>query len=460
MSFAGPSNYSFFQIIKRKTKENKKEKKVRIEGKIVGVNYFESVYSPMVTASFLQEDTGGTTEDDDTGMPGTLKDTLPVEGFEDVLFRIKTGSGELKFDKKKDKCFVISGSPYNIDTMQKQTAFFPMISKNAVRSANNPVKDLYPEAPISDIVQQILNKGSLKIPKGRLFIEKTKNKLKVIGDSQTPLDTILKLCNKSIPADGGDPGYFFFETQSGYHFKSIQGLIKEGINQYGKAVQAFAHTGTITLGAGELDPAKHPFPLYRYSSLIDANLDNDKNNFKVLKPPIVRRDQDQINALKNGQYTVRVCTIDPVTQNYNEEIITLEDNQNNTFLGGVQVDNNPTDEPTPYCQTYSYILNYDKEDGVIDNPSEYEPRAMMKYGLLHSQLVDIQIPCNVKLEAGQVIKLMFENITQGNKVEEAYNEHRSGFYLILHLCHHFDSSNSFTSLTLARDGYGLYNTTK
>ena len=61
--------------------------------------------------------------------------------------------------------------------------------------------------------------------------------MKVVGDSQTPLDTVLKLCNKSIPADGGDLGYFFFETQSGYHFKSIQGLIKEGINQYGKAVQ-------------------------------------------------------------------------------------------------------------------------------------------------------------------------------------------------------------------------------
>ena len=307
MSFAGPSNYSFFQIIKTRLESYKSgqgpgktktrsvnEKKVRIEGKIVGVNYFESVYSPMVTASFLQEDTGGTTEDDDTGMPGTLKDTLPVEGFEDVLFRIGTGSGYLKFDNQKNKCFVISGSPYNIDTMQKQTAFFPMISKNAVRSANNPVKDLYPEAPISEIVQKILNKGALKIPKRRLFIEKTKNKLKVVGDSQTPLDTVLKLCNKSIPADGGDPGYFFFETQSGYHFKSIQGLIKEGINQYGKAVQGFAHTGTLRLGAGELDPAKHPFPLYRYSSLIDANLDNDKNNFKVLKPPVVRRDQDQI----------------------------------------------------------------------------------------------------------------------------------------------------------------------
>ena len=31
---------------------------------------------------------------------------------------------------------------------------------------------------------------------------------------------------------------------------------------------------------------------------LDANLDNDKNDFKILKPPVVRRDQDQINAIK------------------------------------------------------------------------------------------------------------------------------------------------------------------
>ena len=84
----------------------------------------------------------------------------------------------------------------------------------------------------------------------------------------------------------------------------------------------------------------------------------------------------------------------------------------------------------------------------------------MRYGLLHSQLVDIQIPCNVELEAGMVIRLLYENITQDNKVEHAYNEHRSGFYLILHLRHHFDPKHSYTSLTLARDTYGLYTRNK
>ena len=36
------------------------------------------------------------------------------------------------------------------------------------------------------------------------------------------------------------------------------------------------------------------------------------------------------------------------------------------------------------------------------------------------------------------------------------DEHTSGKYLILHLCHHFDTERSFTSMTLARDTYGLH----
>ena len=79
---------------------------------------------------------------------------------------------------------------------------------------------------------------------------------------------------------------------------------------------------------------------------------------------------------------------------------------------------------------------------VINSPSTYEPMANMRYGLLHTQLVDIQVPCNVQLQAGDVIKLYIENITQDNKLDQIYNEHRSGYYLILHLCHHFDTSNS------------------
>ena len=78
----------------------------------------------------------------------------------------------------------------------------------------------------------------------------------------------------------------------------------------------------------------------------------------------------------------------------------------------------------------------------------------MRYGLLHAQLVEIQVPCNFELTVGELIQLNIENITQDEKIIKEFNEHRSGLYLIMHLCHSFDPENSYTSLTLARDEYG------
>ena len=79
----------------------------------------------------------------------------------------------------------------------------------------------------------------------------------------------------------------------------------------------------------------------------------------------------------------------------------------------------------------------------------------MRYNLLHSQMMEIQVPCNLRLRAGNVIKVEIER--QGNDKElGGLDEHTSGKYLILHLCHHFDTERSFTSMTLARDTYGLH----
>ena len=51
MSAAGASNYTLFQV----TKPNRGVV-VRTEGKILGFDYFESVYSPMVSANLMIEE--------------------------------------------------------------------------------------------------------------------------------------------------------------------------------------------------------------------------------------------------------------------------------------------------------------------------------------------------------------------------------------------------------------------
>ena len=461
MSAAGPANYRVFKILKRLKKNGFRErheevgniKEVDVFGKVVGLNYYESLYSPMVTASFLQQDVGGTVGDQKDDFAGTLKDGLPIEGFEEVLLKVQTTYGSVDWRGKKRR-FVITGSPFNIDKGNRQSAYFPMVSINAIKSSSKPVKRIYDQAKISDIVKKILKEAGL--PFKNRNIEETENSMKIDGNNENPLDTILKLCPKSVPVNG-DPGYFFFENSEGFNFKSIHGMISEGVRRFSdRSEQGSA------LGYGQ----KHT---YVYKIGLTASLDKNTNDFNVLAPPTVRRDQDQLNAIKMGQYNVRICSRNIVTGEVNEKIVNVYNNSTDkktVTLGNINEDDvnndqtSESDKSQNYCRTYSYVIAGGEDSvgvttSISNNPVDYHPKAIMRYGLIHAQLVNIIVPHNSELTVGEVIRLNIENITQDNKIEKEFNEHRSGYYLILHLCHSFTTDNSFTSLTLARDEYGI-----
>lgn len=446
-SAAGQPNYTKFQVIKKIKKGSTKRettKFVDIRGKVVGFNYYESLYSPMVTASFLEVDTGGTVGDQKDDFAGTLKDGLPIEGFEEVLVKVSTKYKALDWRGKKRR-FVITGSPYNVDSGTRQTAYFPMVSVNAIKSASKPIENIYPEAKISEIVKKILKQAELPFEDEN--IEETKNSMKVHGKNENALDTILNLCHKSIPVKG-DPGFFFYENSQGYNFKSIHNMIKDGKDFLADATRSITHR-------------------YIYEIGLKANLDNDENDRHVLATPTVRRDQDVMNAIKNGQYNIRVCVRNLVTQEVTETIVNVYNNKETITLGETikQDLNNDqiTENNTNYCRTYTFELmpgvdTDDVSNEISNNPTLYLPKAIMRYSLIHAQLVNIVIPHNGRLTVGECIRLDIENITQDNKIEKEFNEHRSGDYLILHLCHSFTPTNSFTSLTLARDEYGFTKT--
>ena len=430
MSAAGPSNYTFFQI-----KNTKTGQEVPIMGKILNFNYYESIYSSTVSGSIALEDVGGAVEDEKTGVLATIKDGMKITGFEEVAFHVFNESGNLNF---RNYPLIVTGSP-SVDESNRQTVLLNLASKTEMISSSKPLSRNYPEAPISDTILKFL-KDELKISKDKLDIETTKNQDKIKGKNQPPLDVVTKMCRKSIPADYKDPGYFFFETQDGFNFKSIDGLIDEGIKSFSNEDYSKEHT------------------FYYFASLA-ANLDNDNNNYKVLRTPLVRKDEDQLRALRTGMYNVRIITRNRLTGEYKEEIKNLLSSIN---LGEKQ-EKPVTNEV--YCKSYTFELSPGQDDPgvsdvILNNPADYVPQANMRYSLLHTQMVDILIPCNLNLRAGEVIKLYLENITQGNKNDQIYNNLRSGYYMICHLCHSFSQTNSYTSLTLLRDTRELYRSDK
>ena len=52
------------------------------------------------------------------------------------------------------------------------------------------------------------------------------------------------------------------------------------------------------------------------------------------------------------------------------------------------------------------------EDSVQNDPRDWQLGSTMRYNVLFSQVLNIQVPCNPNLKAGDTIKCNFEIITQ------------------------------------------------
>ena len=439
MSLAGPSNY---QVLRMEKSDENNPQSIGVEGKTISFNYYESIYSPMITANATIVDTGDSVVDK-RGNLATIKDGFPLEhdGTETLIFKIANENGTLTSLEP----LVVTASPVTLDQSTRQVLTLELKSKFSIESSSNPRLGTYGIGTVDESVKKILKEN--KLPFRNENIEKSSTVDKIEGKNETPIDLIFNLTRKCKPVKGA-PGFFFYETQEGFNFRSIESLIEQGMNEY-KENQSVRDVRT-----------------YKYFNNQRQDLGSNEDDYNMVKMPILKRDHNLFNALKAGVYNVRIQTKNLLTGEFKDNVVNLLD-KDSSYLGSKPkkiVDQNEN-KLEKYCKTYSYVLapgNVDEgvSDKITNSPAEYEPQAMMRYSMLHSQVLEIQVPCNILLMAGQVIKLEMENVTGGNKVLQRENQHRSGFYLILHLSHHFDPKHSYTSMTLARDTYGLYTSSK
>lgn len=426
MSSESASRASTYQKI---VIRNSKDKEANLAGKVVSFNYFESVYSPEITANLIFVDASGSIKADkaqDTQeRSGSIKSSLPIIGDEDLEFIINSKSGTLDFSRKNRPLRVIS-APVVTEESNRQSVFLSLVSNATIDNLEIKNPTITYKGRISSTVKKIMKELKIK----NRSIDRTRNSYDFISRSKGGLDLIIGLCRKSIPIKG-DPGFFFYETQDGHNFKAIDNLISE-----------------------------EPVETYTYSGGLKSNLDNDENDFKIVRHKVLK---DQNIKERKKWMSSRNIFFNPATLEVEEKFYTLkgaeggEGTKVNTTLGKDIAYNKGT------SSTYSKTNYLTLDIGSLDyqnltpnnDPREWQAKSPMRYNLLHSQLLEIQVPCNVKLKAGNVIKVEIER--QGDDKElGGLDEHLSGKYLILHLCHHFDSKRSFTSMTIARDTYGLH----
>jgi hypothetical protein len=412
-----PSKYNKIELIK------KGKQPVELNAGTISVDYYESLYSPIVTANLVFVDAGGNIEDEN-GVLKPVKEALPLEGNEDLSLKITTKTGELDFTSKEDQ-FKVNRCPVISREANRQTVMLDLKGKKEKANDELPVFDKF-KGKISDTVKKIL-KEKLELTDDKIEVDPTENKYDFTGRGRGVLNIVRDLCRRSVPV-GGDAGYFFYQTKSAFKYKAIDELIKQ-------------------------EPKTKVF--YTGALKSDFETGTEDNDNKIMLEPIFTKDQDVAKALKSGTYRSRNFFFDPYTFIVKEVTYDLEKDGVKETLG----DPPPfADDVESFTKTNNHILDRGSLEenpslSINNDPQRWQALSVMRYNLLHSQICSIQIPCNVELEAGDVIEIELETASD-NKDLGQFDETQSGKYIILHLCHHFDEKKSVTALTLVRDTYG------
>ena len=417
------------------------------------IEYRESIFMPYVEITAYIIDTGNTLPADDGTDSGVgLLDAGLAQGTETILFNIEDEFGnKINFTRNDDlRVASITGNEQGFKSNSFQ---LKIVSKEAFDNTllKNRCNNKY-SGRIGDIARGIIREN-LKSPKWHsMNTDETLNEFNGWGDDRTPFEFILDLQQLAIPniqtskgktARGNTAGYLFWQTSTGYQFKSLDKLF---------------------------DLTDKTVPRYIENSKGDESLPFGYDG-KILWSNM-SQSVDALAQFESGAWSSEIHVFNDVEKTY--QVKTLQsDGKGNGILAGrhlPKINSDYLDEdgkPLPTAKKKvrqavgQTVMGTDRlKDQVAKfnvpnyNVEDIIAQANQNYRQKMSTSAEIVIAADFSLNAGDLIYCEFPELS--TKVTTIGSRTRkSGIYMIADLCHYGDRGNAFTGLHLVRDSYGV-----
>ena len=377
------------------------------------IDYYESIESPSIsmTVTFIDIDQV-------IGREG-------ITGGEYIDLTVKDGDvDEFKITSKKQK-LILNSVRNMITETNKQVATLEFVSVESIINQTARVNKKY-TGNVSETVSKLLTNGEGSDKKGiqsskKLEKDDALNSYSFVGNLKKPFDTIQWLCPKT-QSSSKDFGFLFYETLDGYVFKSIKSLLEQ---------ESITYTQTDKPG--------------------------DQGFFQILQNNLNQTNDIGMN-MRMGMYANRTLYIDIENQTFEEvdfKISQLDLKKPPKLLDGIE------DFPTRLMlrvNDFGVAQKGAKKDEVqpLSELAVYQNKSYVRNNLLFSQSINISIPLNTTLRAGDVIniKLPVKKDDEGSKTDSYGNERTndpSGKYLVSELRHLIGGGSAETQLKLIRD---------
>jgi hypothetical protein len=406
--------------------------KIDLTNSIVFLDYFEDILSPCVTMTIQVASTY------------SIFNGLPIRGGEKVAIDIETLSGTFNLDG--DYAMYVYKVSGIVSDGAKEYFTLHLCSREALTNETARVQKKYDKKPINDHVTAIL-KDVLKTKKFKSGnIEKTSNSYSFIGTLKKPFHILTWLGPKGVPATSssgnngttgkGVAGFLFYENKDGFHFRSIDTLVSATKSQSGST-------------------SKESIPKYNYNpGVIESG--NLNNNFQILNYNF-EKNIDLMKSLRVGMYA-NITYFYDLYQNKISGITYSLNSELKSKLGGSR-----PPYPKDFGNRPSRILFRSADVGILDKTGKIEDsgrdntdmaKSFSRYNLLFTQSLNMSVPMNINLKAGNIVYAQFQKIDASQSAE--VDSEQSGNYLIKEVRHHFEGGQMVSSLKLVRDSYGLY----
>lgn len=408
-------------------------KRIDITNSILGIDYYEDILSPCITMTINLMNAY------------SIFNGLPIRGGESVAMEIETVFGNFRLDGEK-AMFVTKLS--GLDAQRKSESFtLHLTSKEALQNETVRCCEKYNNSNINTHVEDILKKVLQTTKIGK--IEQTSNTYSFIGNNKKPFHILTWLGPKSISAHSksgnsgkeakGTSGFLFYENIDGFNFRSIDSLVSNTQIQNSSS-------------------DKENIPKYTFDGIGAIQANDLNNNFKILNYNY-EKNIDLMKSLRVGMYVNKTYFYNMYTQELDIYKYRLKDELGDKTLGG----NESIAISEQFGDSITRILVRASDHGILDSKGTFAQsgrdnadmsKSFSRYNLLFTQALNINIPCNVKLKAGDIIYAQFPQMESAQTGE--VDKEQSGNYLIKELRHHFSPNEMLTSLRLVRDSYGLY----
>lgn len=414
---------------------NENEDSVDLRAGVPILEYRESVLCPYITVDMTIIDTGTATNSKD-GSKGTIGilESIKLQGTETFKLKLEdqfgnqidlSGDNDLRVGKTVFAGKGVRESSCSIRVVSKE-AFDNLLIENRMTSAYIGKADVL-------ITEALRSLGTEKI----LSSESSENEIYFNGDKRYPFEMCLDVQKVSVPEGIDSAGYLFWETSTGFKFKSLDKMF----DTTGKTIKKFEETG---FADNRVSPGF---------------------NGKILKSSFVLIN-DMLKQFEEGGYAAELDLFDPLGKETRfQQIERTSPPEGNGIIAGLNLatlNKDFTDKITAeFHQIKDDGSKIDPRGGLaeIDAPSfdvvKTSIQSRQNYRQKFSSSLNIVIDADLSLSAGDLVFCKFPETSQ--KKSQSRSPKDSGIYMIADLCHYSTPTQAFTGLNLVRDSYGVKN---